>query len=664
MKAITKHILALVALFAFAPAAMAEDTGVKLSKTVADKGDGNYSLTLESFATGHEITSSVTVYKPMDVVLVLDVSGSMRDKLDGSTKLQILKDAATAFVDSLASSKYNPKGDNTLTIIKYANYATLVSAKSQISSNLSSVKNSIKNEISLPTENPTYDSFSGDNVYDPVTRMDFGMGIAYREVKTWPTKNSERNQMILLMTDGYPQTQSYFTGSSNGDFKYQPGFATIYFSQLCKKYCDVYCLGIKTSSKSDLQSTLLKYISSNCPNATVERQDGNQNYKTQTGYSYYWNKLPILNGALDWNKTSSAKYTVCSDTDYPAWHDIHVWNRSDSKGYFKKFGKNYPFQDVAMYFVSATNFDPVLNTEETKSGFFEIVDSKNGVMNYFKGLTKKVVSGGSTIELGASSVVKDYITSDFMLPEGITASDIKVTKAKVKTISGSTYTWNAEESVSGVTVTPDRTNNMVSVTGFDFTSDANWVGSHSGTITGYKLIVRIPIQMADSYTGGKDRPTNKETSGLYKDASATQPVDKYPVPVADLPVPVTIETIGLEAGDNAIYNVVFNKERTGTGVHFKGPYSTTVIATGKGSAESQKVSQTLMLYPGQYTITSDNSWTKSYTLTVNADGTYDIAEAKTLKYVFKQTSAPDPNPVPEDAAVNSFTKTTSRKTVK
>lgn len=61
------------------PAYAADDpnSGMKLSKTAVDNGDGSYTITLEAYATGKEIVSEVTTDIPTDIVLVLDQSGSM-----------------------------------------------------------------------------------------------------------------------------------------------------------------------------------------------------------------------------------------------------------------------------------------------------------------------------------------------------------------------------------------------------------------------------------------------------------------------------------------------------------------------------------------------------------------------------------------------------------
>ena len=58
-----------------------EDNGLELSKTATRNPDGTYKITLEAYATGSQITTSVTEDVPTDIILVLDQSGSMDDDI-------------------------------------------------------------------------------------------------------------------------------------------------------------------------------------------------------------------------------------------------------------------------------------------------------------------------------------------------------------------------------------------------------------------------------------------------------------------------------------------------------------------------------------------------------------------------------------------------------
>ena len=56
--------------------------GIATQKTVSEPHDGRYVLTLETFATGK--TEVIEKNVPADIVLVLDVSGSMNTNMPGT----------------------------------------------------------------------------------------------------------------------------------------------------------------------------------------------------------------------------------------------------------------------------------------------------------------------------------------------------------------------------------------------------------------------------------------------------------------------------------------------------------------------------------------------------------------------------------------------------
>ena len=51
-----------------------------LSKGITLQSDGNYKITLEAYSTGTDTTTTTEEAVPLDIVLVLDQSGSMRKR--------------------------------------------------------------------------------------------------------------------------------------------------------------------------------------------------------------------------------------------------------------------------------------------------------------------------------------------------------------------------------------------------------------------------------------------------------------------------------------------------------------------------------------------------------------------------------------------------------
>lgn len=79
------------------------EDGVHISKKVEEAADGNYNLVMEAYVEGN--TKIVDSSRPLDIVLVLDVSGSMSWDMSDSDKtkrIDALKDAVNAFIDKVA----------------------------------------------------------------------------------------------------------------------------------------------------------------------------------------------------------------------------------------------------------------------------------------------------------------------------------------------------------------------------------------------------------------------------------------------------------------------------------------------------------------------------------------------------------------------------------
>ena len=91
--------------------------GLVMSKTIKKTGDSQFLLTLEAFATGETRTETKDI--PMDIVLVLDVSGSMSKRINGygsQYKINALKDAVNGFIDKVAEKSPN----SSIAVVKFA----------------------------------------------------------------------------------------------------------------------------------------------------------------------------------------------------------------------------------------------------------------------------------------------------------------------------------------------------------------------------------------------------------------------------------------------------------------------------------------------------------------------------------------------------------------
>lgn len=96
-----------------------ENSGMEFTKDARDNRDGTYTISMEAWATGKTTTSTTTV--PLDIALVLDVSGSMDDPFAGDQKkIDALKTAVNGFIDGVAANS----PESNISIVKFAGEIT------------------------------------------------------------------------------------------------------------------------------------------------------------------------------------------------------------------------------------------------------------------------------------------------------------------------------------------------------------------------------------------------------------------------------------------------------------------------------------------------------------------------------------------------------------
>lgn len=171
--------------------------GLETSKKVTDNKDGSYTITLENYTTG-TITSE-EVSAPVDIVLVLDQSGSMSESFTGAASRQAaLKTAVNNFITAV-NGNYSNQADNRIAIITFGDDPstkagwTFVDAtgKTTLQGAVNSLPATISNEATETDEGMT----AAENL----------MGSGY----SYSGSNKTRQKVVVLFTDGQPTSHEW-----------------------------------------------------------------------------------------------------------------------------------------------------------------------------------------------------------------------------------------------------------------------------------------------------------------------------------------------------------------------------------------------------------------------------------------------------------------------
>ena len=188
----------------------------------------------------------------------------------------------------------------------------------------------------------------------------------------------------------------------------------------------------------------------------------------------------------------------------------------------------------------------------------------------FTSIAEASGGSGATEVTSESTVTVDVVASSFSLPDGIGSDDITVTiapctgqtKAKETLSNGKErlyFTFGQERSstaygLPAIVPEVDADHNMVTTSGFDFS--ANWCGHDASNNTwhGYKQTISFEIKLNEAAVGGPNVVTNDRKSGIYVNG---QPVAEFNRPVVKIPVSLWIKKKGLIGEDSAVFNVQY-----------------------------------------------------------------------------------------------------------
>lgn len=492
-----------------------ETNGVVMDKTVKHVFGDKYKVTLEQYVKGNVTPGKKT---PIDVVLVLDVSGSMDEGFG---------EGDAAYVE-----EYNPKHNSNYTYyIKDANGRyTGVSWCSK---------------CNAFTDGCTWGiliHYKGGTKYTPMTSAeDTAPGLVqfFSSNTKITALKSAVNGFIDAIATGNPDSKIAivkFAGDKKdtvGNETYKESGYTYNYTQIVqgltkvdsdgavalKSSVNALTAGGATSADYGLEKA--KTVFDTADNASTDRNrvvimftDGQPNH--YNGFDGSVADTAIENAqTLKSASYGASVYTIgiFSGADVGTTLPDYTYSGQTNR-YMHLVSSNYP---------EASSMSEIGEDGAVTNGFYKVASDANSLGKVFTQLGEAI--GKPSINLDSTAVLTDNIAPNFNVPADTTA--VKVFTADY---DGKSKTFGDREDFTGdVSIN----NNAVTVSGFDYSENFVSDTVHPGTTDNYgkKLIVEFDITVDRTQTYGGTQPANAGAN-ITLDGETIASVDYPPVPVS------------------------------------------------------------------------------------------------------------------------------------
>ena len=267
-----------------------EDSG---TATIKKGADSDFLVGLSALSSTAKITGQTTV--PLDIVLVLDVSGSMDDPMgsaDSTKRIDALKKAVNSFIDGSAKvndQRADVNKQNRIAVVKFAGNESdkVGNEKYRDGMHYYNYTQIVSNYGAYTSKNKS-DLKEKVNALDPAgcTATDYAMNRAKKLVdqsKTDANNSTDRKnvkRVVIFFTDGEPNHHSGFVDEVAND--------AIESAKNIKKDADIYTIGIFNGadvsitghsgsgswSAKEQFNAFMHGLSSNYPNAETYKKLG------------------------------------------------------------------------------------------------------------------------------------------------------------------------------------------------------------------------------------------------------------------------------------------------------------------------------------------------------------------------------------------------------
>lgn len=540
------------------------DSGLVLSKTLKQDAHGNYSLRLEAYATG-DVTTTPDTVAPMDIVLVLDQSGSMAENFGNPVQLQNADK-----MKGETAGYYIYSSDDTYYLVKY-NASKKMWQRSSNGTNWYNISNQTTTRVHVSRLGALKDAVTTfvNSIQENANEYNVDHRIA---MIGFASRNSEYYNTELL-TGVTIQENSVNTIYSADDWN---GY---YLYPNAKRY-----IGASDPTNTDYQNSLVN-VRTNTESLTTAIDALTAHGGTQTNDGLKMAKKVFDNNPLPADSTSRKRVVVLftdGDTDSDRSTTIQTayslkqanasvytvgifdgadptldQNRAGNANNFMHYlSSNYP--NANSWKNPGTGTRPATDNDPS----YYLAASDAAALNNVFSTIQGSITGSSKVNLTATAVLKDVVSDKFTVPANVTLS--AASYACTGKANDGSFTWSETASQ---TYNHERDGQTVTVTGFDYKE--NYVAMLGDKPHGQKLVLTISgLIPKDS---GEQVFSNTDASGVYENGTSETPVAQFPMPSTNIPVYTKVLDFSMTA------NIATSVQQTNSAL--AGTYGTFAVGT-------------------------------------------------------------------------------------
>lgn len=509
-----------------------------MGKTATLQDDGTYTIQLEAFSTGESTT--VMTQTPTDIVLVLDVSGSMEENftyVSGQEWTSVTDTVASTPADAYHHCPDGSYSPITWTETGWAGMGRYRYVCDNCHASRKWDSPTIVNRIPGEGDDDSWNLWR----YTDIERTEEKMVALKEAVNSFLSSVADRNANISAADQQHRvaivKFASETTRDTIGNDTYPDGWYDYNYTQTIAGMTTVTSdsLGSLTGAVNELtpggataadkgldmaQSILNNNSTDSSRNkAVVFFTDGEPTYGSSFSDTVANNAIGTAN---ELKASGTTIYTIGlfsgadpSDT------------RGSSNAYMNGVSSNYP--DATRY----TNLGSGGN-----NGYYKTVSNTNSLADIFEEIEESINT--TTVTLTGAAEIRDILNTGFVLTD---ASEVTVQTDDYsgRDSAGNRVFAGNPQTYSGAAVTKDTANNTIKVSGFNFSQEYLIDGNtpdesdFTAAVQGSKLIITITnVEATDSAVTNGLISTNNAASGIYENSGASTPFAVFEQPQTQL----------------------------------------------------------------------------------------------------------------------------------